>query len=156
LGRYFVFRLRGKGQKTKKLHKALTYIASEIARKVKKKMVSENEQPDVYRFLFDLVSLPDYSEKYSISFQKCREWKCIEKPNVQKIFPYMNNLQRLYTCQNYLSMDLTDEIGFEWKKWEEKESNFLTDMGLLMGWANEGLLHLLYNHQNDYSWFNLL
>ena len=87
LGRYFIYRLLGKGQKTEKLHKSLTHIASEISRKIKKKTVLEKEQPDVFRFFHDLVSIPEYSETYSKLLQKCREWKCIRQPDVQMIFP---------------------------------------------------------------------
>jgi len=54
---------------------------------------------------------------------------------------------------NYFKMDLTEEIDGEWEEWKEKENNSLTDMGLLKGWANEGLLYI---SQKDYSWMNLL
>jgi len=154
-GRYFIYRLLGKGQKPEKLHKALTHIASEIMRKIKKKMVPENAQPDVYRFFLDLVSLPGFAEKFSNPLQKCREWKYINKPDVQKVFPYMNKLQRLYTCQNYFNMDLTEEIGLEWKKWEETD-NTLMDMGLLKGVSSNGLFHLTRLNRDNASWFNLL
>jgi len=155
LGRYFIYRLRGKGQKTENLHKALTHITSEIVRKIKKKPVSENDKTDVYRFLHDLASIPEYTEKYSNALQKCREWKCIAKPDIQKGFPYINFLQRLHICQNYFNMDLTDEIGHEWKKWEETDDT-LIDMGLLKGLSSNGLLHLTRLNKNNVSWFNLL
>jgi len=154
-GRYFIYRLRGKGQKNDKLLKALSYIANEIARKIKKKTVLENEQPDVYRFLYDLISLHEYVEKYNNTIQKCREWPRISKPDVQKIFPYMNNLQRLLVCQSYFNMDLTEEIKREWKKWEETDDT-LMDMGLLKGMSSNGLLHLTKLDENIATWFNLL
>ena len=132
-GRYLIYRLRGNGYKNSKLHEALTHIAEEIAQKITTNSVSENEQPDVYRFLYDLVALPAYAGKYSNLLQQCREWKCIREPDVFQIFPYMNNLQRLHTCQNYFNRDLTEEIGQEWEKLKEIDNNPLTDMGLLNG-----------------------
>ena len=65
LGRYFICRLRSDSLNDSKLHKALTHITHEIVRKIKKKTVSEKDQPDVYRFLHDLASLPEYAEKYA-------------------------------------------------------------------------------------------
>jgi hypothetical protein len=157
LGRYFIYRLRGNGYRDRKLHKALTHIAFEISKKIRKKKVSENEQPDVYRFFYDLTSISKYAEKYSNLLQLCKEWACINKPNTQKIFPYMNNLQRLYTCQNYFKIDLTKEIGLEWKTWEESDSNnTLTNTGLLNGWTTEGLFYLTFFKNLCNSWIKLL
>ena len=155
-GQYFTSRLKGNGQKNDKLHEALTHIANEIAEKIAENTVPENEQPDVYRFLHDLTRLPVYAEPYNNSLQQCREWKCIREPDVQKVFSYMGNLQRLYACQNYFNMELSEEIGKEWKKWEEPDRNLLMNMGLLNGWTAEGLLYLTFFHQHDISWINLL
>ena len=155
-GRYFIYRLRGKGQKSDKLNKALTHIVHEIVRNVMKNKVLENEQPDVYRFLHDITELPGYADKCNKALQKCRKWECVQKPEVKKLFPYMNQLLRLYACMKYFKMDLTEEIDLEWEDWKEKENHSLTDMGLLNGWANEGLLYLSYTRQKDYSLMNLL
>ena len=156
-GRYLIYRLRGTGQKNSKLHEALTHIANEMAQKIVANSVPENEQPDVYRFLHDMTALPEYAGgKYANLLQLCREWQCIRELDIQKIFPYMNNLQRLYACQNYFNRNSTEEIGQEWEKWKETDNNPLTDMGLLSGWATEGLFHLTYFHHLDNSWLKLL
>ena len=155
-GRYLIYRLRGTGHKNSKLHEALTHIANEIAQKITAISVSEHEQPDVYRFLHDLATLPAYVERYGDILQQCRDWKCIREPELLQIFPYMNNLQRLYACQNYFNRNLTEEIGQEWEKWKETDNNPLTDMGLLSGWVTEGLFHLTCFHHLDNSWLKLL
>ena len=155
-GRYFVYRLRGNGRKDSKLHEAMAHIADEISQRIVENSIPENEQPDVFRFLHDLTLLPEYAAKYDNLLKNCKEWKCIRELDVQTIFPYMSALQRLYSCQNYFNIDLTEEIGKEWTKWKETDKESLTDMGFLKGWTTEGLLHLVcFNRQND-SWINLL
>ena len=155
-GRYFIYRLRGKGQKNNKLHDALTHIASEISQKVFENTIPENEQPDVYRFLHDLTKLPGYAEKYSKSMQRCVMWKCINEPDIQNVFPYMDNLKRLYVCQNYFNINLAEEMVKEWEKWENFDNSTLKDMGLLNGWTTEGMLYLSFFHKHDVSWIKLL
>ncbi len=155
-GRYFTYRLRGNGHKHDKLHEALTHIANEVARKITENTIPENEQPDVYRFFHDLTTLHGYTDQYHYSLRQCKEWKCINEPNVQKIFPYMGNLPCLYSCQNYFDLDLTEEISQEWEKWKKSDNNSLIDMGLLSGWTMEGLLHLNSINKLDISWINLL
>jgi len=155
-GRYFIYRLRRNRKKQNKLHEALTHIANEITNKIAENTIPENEQPDVYRFFHDLTTLPIFSKKFLNSLQQCRKWKCISEPDVQKLFPYMEHLQRLYTFQNYFNMDLNEKIAQEWKNWEELKNNSLTDIGLLKGWTAEGLLHLIYSHNHDVSWISLL
>jgi len=155
-GRYFIYRLRGSGQKNNKLHEAMTHISNEIAQKIVENTISENEQPDVYRFFQDLTSFPEYAGKYDNLLQICKRWKSISEPDFSKLFPYMNNLQRLYIFQNYFNIDLTEEIGKEWKNWEETDDKRLADIGLLKGWTNEGLLFLSRFHKQDISWINLL
>ena len=156
MGRYFINRLRGFGNKDGKLHSAMMHIVHEIARKIKKKMVPENEQPDVFRFMHDLVSLPEYAEKYAYSLQLCKEWDCIKRPDIQKIFPYLNNLLRLNVIQKYFKIDLTEEIRQEWTKWKEADIITTTNMGLMNGWTAEGLLYLTCFHNIGNSWLNLL
>jgi len=155
-GRYFICRLRGNGQNKDQLNKTLIHIVHEIKQKIKKDAVSVKEQPDVYRFLHDVMSFPGYADKFGNVMQRCMKWKSIYEPDVQKIFSYMSHLQRLYTCQTCFNMDLNEEIAREWEKWKETENNTLNDMGLLKGWTTEGLLHLTNLHHLDVSWLNLL
>ena len=155
-GRYFIHRLRGNGQKNDQLNRALAHIGHEIKRKIKKNAVPENEQPDVYRFLQEITSLPGYTDQFGNVMQQCMNWKSICKPDMQHIFPYMSHLQRLYTCQTCFKVDLSEEIAQEWEKWKETENNNLNDMGLLKGWTAEGMLHLTNHHHLDISWINLL
>ena len=155
-GRYFIYRLRGKRHKNRTLNEALTFITDEITKKVIENSVPEIDQPDIYRFYRDLFSLPEYAKKYANTFQQCKEWNCIRKPDSQTIFPYMNNLQRLHVCQNYFNIDLTEKIGKEWEKWKESDCKSLTNMGILTGWATEGLLYLTFFQNLDQSWVNLL
>ena len=156
LGRYLIYRIRGSGIRNYKLHEALKHIAKEIALRIDKNAVPENEQPDVYRFFHDLTMLSDFAKKYADAFRQCRQWKCIRKPDITKLFPYMNGLQRLYTCQNYFNMDLTNEIEKEWGIWKNMDNNPLLYIGLLNGWTAEGLLYLTYFHNLNKSWLNLL
>ena len=169
-GRYFMYRMRGDGYKDSNIHKGLTYIAHEISRKIKNRKVTEKEQPDVFRFFRDLTSLPGYTEKYANALQQCISWKCINKPDIQTLFPYMNHLQRLHVCQNYFNLDLTAEIEKEWEEWGKSgkleipnqvregkmENNSQLDMGLLNGWTAEGLLYLTALDKTTLSWMNLL
>jgi len=155
-GRYFIYRMHGNGHKTKKLHEVLVYIASEITKKIEDKIVLEHEMPDVYRFLYDLTNVPGYEDKYSNVLQKCREWKCITELNTQKVFPYLGALQRLYTCQKYFAVDLSNEIGQKWETWKETNHHTSNDMGLLNGLTSDALLHLTFFHKHAVSWINLL
>ena len=155
-GRYFIYRLHGNGHKNSKLYEALTHITNKIAQSIAANSVSENEQPDVYRFLHDLAALPAYAERCAYLLQLCREWQYIREPDIFKIFPYMNNLQRLHACQNYFNRDLTKEIGQEWQMWKETDNNPRMNMGLLNGWTAEGLFYLTCFHDLDNSWLNLL
>ena len=156
LGRYFIHRIRGKCNINYKLHEALSHIIKEISNKIEENSVPENEQPDVCRFFYDLSTIPDYTEKIVDSFKLCREWKCIDKPDIQNIFPYMSHLQRLFVCQKYLNKDLKKEIEMEWAKWEDSNNDLLTDMGLQNGWSAEGLLYLTFFFNYDVSWIDLL
>ena len=81
-GRYLIYRIRGNGYRSYKLNEALKHVVKEIAQKIEKRMVSEQEQPDVYRFFCDLITLPDYSKKYADTLKLCTEWKCVSKPPV--------------------------------------------------------------------------
>lgn len=155
-GRYLFYRIRNKKHKNDKLYEVLIHIAKEILQKVIENSVSESEQPDVFRFLYELTTLPEYAEKYGNILQQCRKWKCVQEPDMKVVFPYMNKLQRLYICQNYFNLRLTGEIKKEWEKWVETVSNIQTDMGLLKGWAAEGMLHLTLSDRQDNSWLNLL
>lgn len=155
-GRYFIYRIQGNGQRNAKLHEALIHIVQEMAQKIVENKVLESEQLDAYRFLHDVTSLPGFTDRYSKIIQKCREWKCVNKPDTQKAFPYMGNLQRLYTCQKYFNMDLSKEIGQEWKKWEDMGNLFSIDMGLLKGLTAEAMLHWSFVNQQNTTWINLL
>jgi len=117
--------------------------------------VPEKEQSDVYRFLHDLAKLPGHAEKHSNILHKCRKWKFINEHDIQKMFPYMNNLQRLYTCKNYFKFDLAEEFAQEWKKWET-DNNSQMDMGLLKGLTSNAMLHLTYSNNINISWINLI
>ncbi len=156
LGRYFIYRLRGNRHNGCKLNEALAYIINEISYKIIQNKVSKNEQPDVFRFLYDLVALLDRTDKNYNLLQMCKEWNSISKPNIKKIFPYMNNLQRLYLCQNYFNKNLSKKIEQEWEKWEESNNNSLISMGLLNGWTSKGLLSLTSISKGNTSWLNLL
>ena len=68
----------------------------------------------------------------------------------------MNDLQRLYTRQNYFNLNLSKEIEQAWEKRKATENNSLSDMGLLKGWATEGLLQLTKFNQTDVLWILLL
>ena len=155
-GRYFIYRLRGDGHKESKLHKALTHIAKFISKKINLNKVPEKERPDVYHFFQDITSIPEYAEQYANSLQQCWEWNCVREPLTHKLFPYMNNLQRLYACQNYFNRDLTEEIEKEWENRQESDINTFTETGLLNGWTAEGMLYMTFVHNLDKSWLNLL
>jgi len=155
-GRYFIYRLQGTGHKHKKLNDALMFIANLLTKKIKLNKVTEKERPDVYRFLLDLTAIPEFKEIFSKPLLQCKAWDSISKPDIRKIFPYLNPLQRLLACQRYFNLDLSDEIRQEWEKWEEADNNALTDMGLLKGWAAEGMLYLTRFHNLDNSWIKLI
>jgi len=155
-GRYFMYRLQGNGQKNAKLHEALTKIIKTIAQKIMENKVLENEQQDVYRFLHDLSALSGYEDTGEQLMQKCREWQWLQELDVQKLFPNLANLQRLYTCQNCFNVNLSEEIAQEWKKWEEMENCFSMNMGLLNGLAAECMLHLTFFDRQNISWIKLL
>ena len=155
-GRYLIYRIQGNGSRNFKLHETLKHIVKEIAQKIEINQVPEKEQPDVYRFFRDLSSFPDYAKQYADSFKKCREWECIRKPYIPKLFPYMNGLQRLFVSQNYFKLDLTEEIEKEWAKWKETNNDPQTNMGLLNGWTSEGLLYLSSFNNQNITWINLL
>jgi len=156
-GRYFIFRLRSNEPDKSKLHEALLEIAKTISKKIKLNKVVEKERPDVYSFFHDLTSIPGYAGQFAHSLHQCKEWRCISHPDTYKLFPYLGALQRLYVCQNYFNMDLTKEIEQEWKNRKEPDNNANTNMGLLNGWAAEGMLYLTRFYNLSDEWMkNLL
>ena len=132
-GRYFIYRLRGNKHKDSRLHEALTHIANEIAQCMEENRVTENEQPDVCRFFSDLASLPEHAKKY-----------------------VKDSLPPAPSERGGGSNVLTEKIRQGWEIWNETDTSSLANMGLLNGWAAEGMLYLTFFHNLDKAWLNLL
>jgi len=156
LGRYFLYRLNGNCNKDSRLHEALTYIANEITHRIYNDTVPENEKYDVYRFLCDLSKTNGYTGKYDAFLHLCKKWNCLIEPDNQTIIPHMNNLQRLYSYQNYFHIDFTEKISLEWENRKSTDNSSTDNIGLLNGWTSEALLHLTFSNNINTSWINLL
>ncbi len=155
-GRYLMYRVQGSGKEENKLLEALQHIANELAQKIADNTVESSEQSDVYRFLKDLVKLPSFAVQSSSLLQQIIEWKCIREPEINLVFPNMDYLYQLYSCQKYFDMELTQKIEAEWRRWEMSDYNIPMGMGISNGWSGQGLLYLTLYHGLDISWINLM
>ena len=135
-GRYFIYRLRGAGYDDSKLHEALKHIAKIISKKIKLNKIAEKERPDVYRFFLDLTSIPEYADLYAHSLKSSLPPAPSNRGGGNKVF--------------------NEAIGQEWQNRKEPDNNVLTNMGLLNGWAAEGMLYLTRFYNLDDAWMKLL
>ena len=156
-GRYWVMRLR---QQTSSVHarESLTRIARWIEEKLPD--IPEREQADVFCFLHDLREISD-CEFCGKLLEKYKEWDLLST-NENRYFTRLgnsvvSNIIRLYQRSRYFNEDLQSEIDIALKQIPDLDMEKTpVSMGLLTGYAGEGLLRLTVLHQTDLSWMELL
>jgi len=149
-GRYWMNRWSS----VKQAKDCLSQIISHIEEK--SSIIPDKEQNDVVCFLQEISSMPDFDMCREL-LKKCRKLYV----NVSQYFPrfgnnIVGNLARIFYC-NFNNDDPLDEINSVIK--QLPYFNFEQppcDMGLLSGYAGEGMLRLTALEPTNVSWINLL
>ena len=119
--------------------------------------VSENELCDIYCLLHELCSVLNYDICHEL-LDKYRK-KIV---GINLFFPYLGkssvgNFVRMNKINYYLKDIISDKKNKKFKYSAEiNMKNTSANMGLLTGYAGEGLLYLTFFHNHNVSWIKLL
>ena len=122
--------------------------------------IPAEDQNDVYCFLYDLNHVPGF-EACRTLLEQCREGD-FHSVNISRIFSRFGdsitgNIIRMYLRNRYFNDSLQDEIGAALKQIPDLDMEKPpAAMGLLTGYAGEGLLRLAALNQTNLTWINLL
>ena len=132
--------------------------------------ILDNEQSDVYCFLLDLSSNYtnlhelfgfDVGARHALSLLKqCRRELDFQPKDLTRCFSRLGdsltgNIARIVQRNRYLNVPLQDEIDAALKQIPDLDKP-PSGMGLLTGYAGEGMLRLTAINQTDLSWMKLL
>ena len=157
-GQYWMMRLR---QQTslKPAQKCISHIVTQIEEKFPD--IPANEQYDVYCFLHGLhQQMSDFS-LCSTLLKQCRKWN-LPSSDISRCFPRLGDssiakIIRKYHCSRYFNIALQDKIDIAMNHISDLDMEKPpANMGLLTGYAGEGLLRLTMLHQTNLLWMNLL
>lgn len=151
-GRYWISRLRYQ-EPAIQAQKCLGHIVRLLEENLSD--IPSAEQTDVYCFLFDLQKIPGY-ENCNRLLEQCWKWEA------KKSFPRLgdstvNNLiYKVQSCRyfNDVNQDEIDMILNQIIDLDTEKPPI--SMGLLTGYAGEGLLRLEALRKTDHSWIFLL
>jgi hypothetical protein len=138
---------------TPEADQALRQILEQISQNINS--IPEPEQWDVFSFLSDLNGWAAYANKTENLLAYCHaRWPIIRKP--QEAFQRLGHSRigervRNYLCCSYLSIDF-GKSREEKPSWDMKQE----EMGLLNGYAGEGLCLLSNLNPKDIAWIGLL
>jgi len=129
-------------------------------------IISENEQTDVYSLLHDLHQMPYFEEDvifFESVLEQCQNWS-LHSLDISRSFPRLgssitNNIARMYQYNRYFNIDLHGKIELSLKKilnTKNMEKQQFAEIGLLTGYAGDGMMLLTALNQTDMSWMLLL
>ena len=152
-GRYWISRLQYKIPSTQ-ARECLFYITELIDRKLSK--IPVEEQADVYSFLYDLPKKSNFGNSIDL-LERCKVLV-----DINKSFSHLGNsaigrIAHQYQCSKYLNNALFKKNVLTFKqvpKMNMEESPIA--MGILSGYAGEGMLRLTALQQINNSWIYLL
>lgn len=156
-GRYWISRLRQQPLSVQ-AQECLMCIAERIEENLPD--ISEEEQTDVYCFLCDLHEISGF-DRCSRLWEQCQKWN-LSSVNINRRFPrfgnsVIGNSMRIYHCNHYFNDTLQGEIDIPLKQIPDLDMNKPpVAMGLLTGYAGEGLLRLAALDATNISWMQLL
>ena len=149
-GQYWMMRLQQKDSSVQ-AQKCLMRIVGWIEEKLSD--ISAKEQTDVYCFLHDLCQIQD--------FDMCAD--LLEKLKIQSADfsrlgnSIVGNFLRMYQRHHYFNDTLHSEIDIALKQIPDLNMEKPpVSMGLLTGYAGEGMIRLTVLNQTDISWMQLL
>lgn len=151
-GRYWISRLRYQKPSTQ-ARECLWHIIGLIKGNLLE--IPPEEQTDVYCFLLDLQEIHGY-ENCRCLLEKCSKW------SVEKSFHHLDNstvgnIAHKVISSRYFHNTSQDEITNILKQLPNLDMEKLPpSMGLLSGYAGEGLLRLTALNSTDLSWIQLL
>ena len=164
-GRYWISRLRYQ-EPSAQARKCLLCITERIEEKLPD--IPAEEQTDVYCFLHDLQKIFGFDRCMGL-LKRCREWN-LHSVDIRRSFSRFGesatgNIIRMYQRSKYLNNDFQDNIDnnitassiINLKQIPDFEHDKApAAMGLLTGYAGEGLLRLTALLQTKVSWMYLL
>ena len=157
-GRYWIMRLRYP-RPSVQARKCLFRITAQIAENSTE--ISLEQQVDVYGFLHDLQQIAEFDSCCSSLLEQCRH-RDISSADKSRSFPRLGNcsignIARMVQRNRYFNDALQDEIAVALQQISDLDMDKApSGMGLLNGYAGEGMLRLTALNQTDTSWMLLL
>jgi hypothetical protein len=156
-GRYWISRLHHQGP-VKYAQECLMHITEQIKDQLTD--ISEEEQADVHCFLHDLHEISGF-EMCGRLLEQCRRWDFLSV-DISKCFSRLGdsdtgNIIRKYQCGRYFNDALQGDIDVALRQISDLDTEKPpAAMGLLNGYAGEGLLRLTALGQTNMLWMQLL
>jgi hypothetical protein len=156
-GRYWISRLRypsPANQARECLLRILGLIEENLSD------IPTEEQTDVYSFLHDLQKIAGFEVSNEL-LEQCQKWD-LSSMDISRCFPRLGdssigNILRMHQCCHYLNKALQREMNEAMKQLPDLDMEKPpTSMGLLCGYASEGLMRLSALMQTNNSWMFLL
>lgn len=151
-GRYWISRLRRQSLSVQ-AQECLLSIAEQIEKKFQD--IPQKEQTDVYCFLHDLheISSFDFPVGLLERYQKLPVRICWSFPRLCG----SSNILRMHQCRKHFNDALQEDIDMVLKQIPKLDMEKPpVSMGLLTGYAGEGMLRLTALGSANQSWMNLL
>ncbi len=151
-GRYWISRLRYQ-EPAVQAQECLGYIVRLLEENLAD--IPSEEQTDVYSFLYDLQRISGY-ESCNGLLEQCRKWEA--KNSFSRLGDSaISNFIRKVQSSRYLNDTNQNEIDTILNQIEDLDTEKPpVSMGLLTGYAGEGLLRLEALRKTDHSWTFLL
>lgn len=156
-GRYWMMRMQYQPSSVQ-ARKCLLHIVGLIEERFSD--ISTNEQNDVYCFLQDLHKISGFDICIGL-LEQCQKWD-LQSADISQYFPRLSNsfvcnIVRMYQHHYYFNGNLQDEIHAALQQIPNLDiEKSPANMGLLTGYAGEGILRLTALNQTNISWMNLL
>jgi hypothetical protein len=156
-GRYWITRLRYQTSSVQ-ARKCLFSIVRLIEENLSD--IPKEEHTDVYCFLHDLQGISNFDSCVEL-FEECRKWDLLSA-DTSKCFPRLGdyaigNILRMCYINRYLNDTSQDDMDVALEQIPDLDMEKPpADIGLLTGYAGEGLLRLTALGQTNPSWMLLL
>ncbi|MDL2265269.1 hypothetical protein LJC57_06015 [Parabacteroides sp. OttesenSCG-928-G07] len=152
-GRYWMTRLRYP-EPAKQAQRCLMHIVTQIQDNLID--IPVEEQTDVYCFLHDLHKLPGFDTSVKL-LEQCREQFAENSRSFSRLGnSSTGHILRMYQRCRYFNEDLQGEINLALKQMPELDREKPpVNMGLLTGYAGEGLLRLTVQDTANGGWMQL-
>jgi hypothetical protein len=156
-GRYWISRLRYQTSSVQ-ARECLSHIVGLIEENLPD--IPAEEQTDVYCFLHDLHEIQGVEISIEL-WEQCRKWN-LSSTNTSKYFPRLGDsatahILRMYQRNRYFNDALQGDMDMTLKQIPDLDmEKSPASLGLLTGYAGEGLLRLTVLGQTNTSWMQLL